>query len=165
MTPSPASPRARPDAPTCHSPRSAPPDPAETAPDARLIVTGNPNVGKSVIFQCLTGRYATVSNYPGTTVGISRGTTSLDGRSLHVSDTPGLNSLQAASEDELVARDLLLEEHAVIVQVGDAKNLLRTLALTLELAEIGARAVLTLHMIDEARERRELSAWAAELER
>lgn len=117
-------------------------------------MTGNPNVGKSVIFQCLTGRYATVSNYPGTTVGISRGTASLDGRSLHVSDTPGLNSLQAASEDELVARDLLLEDHAVIVQVGDAKNVLRTLALTLELAEIGAPTVLTLNMIDEARERR-----------
>ena len=74
----------------------------------RLIVTGNPNVGKSVIFQLLTGRYATVSNYPGTTVMVAEGTMGLQGRSVRVSDTPGLNSLQAASEDEAVARDLLL---------------------------------------------------------
>jgi len=117
-------------------------------------VTGNPNVGKSVVFQLLTGRYATVSNYPGTTVSVSRGSASLDGRTVRVCDTPGLNSLQAASEDELVARNQLLTGEVVILQVGDAKNILRALTLTLELAEADVPTVLNLNMIDEARERR-----------
>lgn len=119
-----------------------------------LLVTGNPNVGKSVVFQLLTGRYATVSNYPGTTVALSRSSVSWDGQTRHVYDTPGLNSLQAASEDEVVARTLLLEHPGVIVQVADAKNLVRALGLTLELAEIDQRMVLDLNMIDEARQRR-----------
>lgn len=133
-----------------------------------LIVTGNPNVGKSVVFHLLTGRYATVSNYPGTTVMVSHGTASIGGRTVHVADTPGLNSLLAASEDEMVARSLLLEDHkpegggeapfsrshATVLQVGDAKNLPRTLALTLELAEAGVPLVLDLNMMDEARQRR-----------
>jgi len=117
-------------------------------------VTGNPNVGKSVIFQLLTGRYATVSNYPGTTVMVSKGSASFDGTAFHVSDTPGLNSLHAASEDELVARNLLLGEGPIILQVGDAKNLLRALKLTVELAEAQVPTVLALNMIDEASERR-----------
>ena len=121
----------------------------------RLIVTGNPNVGKSVIFQLLTGRYATVSNYPGTTVMVAEGTMGLQGRSVRVSDTPGLNSLQAASEDEAVARDLLLGGgDPIVLQVADAKNLQRAVLLTLELAEAGLRVVLNLNMMDEARERR-----------
>ncbi len=140
--------------------RDASADAGETPPavaaarrSPRLLVTGNPNVGKSVLFQLLTGQYATVSNYPGTTVMVSSGTATIGGVAYHVSDTPGLNSLAAASEDELVARDLLLDDGAIIVQVGDAKNLPRVLALTLELAEAGACAVLDLNMIDEARER------------
>jgi ferrous iron transport protein B len=119
-----------------------------------LLVAGNPNVGKSVVFQLLTGRYATVSNYPGTTVMVSRGSASLGGVSVTVLDTPGLNSLHASSEDELVARDLLVREKAAVLQVADAKNLERALVLTLELAETGAPLVLNLNMIDEARERR-----------
>src|SRR3989338_3050658 len=89
----------------------------------QLIVTGNPNVGKSVLFQLLTGRYATVSNYPGTTVTVERGTLKIGGTRWAVCDTPGLNSVAAFSEDERVARDLLLDGAATIVQVGDAKNL------------------------------------------
>lgn len=104
-------------------------------PDGPLIVTGNPNVGKGVVFQLLTGRYTTVSNYPGTMVMVTRGSASLDGQRFSVYDTPGIGSLQASSEDELVARDLLLREPATVVQVADAKNLLRALTLTLELAE------------------------------
>lgn len=121
---------------------------------AQLIVTGNPNVGKSVVFHALTGRYVTVSNYPGTTVMGSTGTAWIDGRQVTVHDTPGLNSLCAASEDELVGRDLLLGGQAIVLQVADAKNLLRALTLTLELAEAGLPVVLQLNMIDEARERR-----------
>ena len=130
------------------------PAPIADRSEPTLIVTGNPNVGKSVIFQLLTGRYTTVSNYPGTTVMVASGSASCDGQMLRVSDTPGLNSLQAASEDELVARNLLLDGHAIVLQVSDAKNLLRTLTLALELAEADARSVLNLNMIDEARERR-----------
>ena len=103
---------------------------AEPPPEA-LIVTGNPNVGKSVIFQLLTGRYATVSNYPGTTVMTSEGAAVLDGHALRVYDTPGINSLLASSEDELVGRDLLLSDGAAVLQVGDAKNVLRALMLAL----------------------------------
>lgn len=124
------------------------------AAGARLVVTGNPNVGKSVVFQLLTGRYATVSNYPGTTVMVSRGRAVFDGRTFRVLDTPGLNALAAASEDEVVARDLLLSDHQTVLQVADAKNLLRALTVTLELAEAGVPMVLNLNMIDEARERR-----------
>ncbi|MBI4353754.1 MAG: ferrous iron transport protein B [Candidatus Omnitrophica bacterium] len=120
-----------------------------------LIVTGNPNVGKSVVFHWLTGRYSTVSNYPGTTVTISEGRTILEGQSVRVHDTPGINSLLATSEDEVVTRRLLLNGHrSRIVQVADAKNVERALALTLELAEAEMPVVLDLNMIDEARERR-----------
>ncbi|OGX13033.1 MAG: ferrous iron transport protein B [Omnitrophica WOR_2 bacterium RIFCSPLOWO2_02_FULL_63_16] len=125
-----------------------------SASQPTVVVTGNPNVGKSVIFQLLTGRYTTVSNYPGTTVMVARGGAVVEGRRVAVCDTPGLNSLQAASEDELVARDLLLGDHPTVVQVADAKNLARALALTLELSEAGLPTVLDLNMIDEARERR-----------
>ncbi|MBI4227729.1 MAG: ferrous iron transport protein B [Candidatus Omnitrophica bacterium] len=130
-----------------------PPSVAETAAAARLIVTGNPNVGKSVLFQLLTGRYATVSNYPGTTVMVDRGVMTRGGVRLDVCDTPGLNSLVAISDDERVARQLLLDRAATVVQVGDAKNLVRALALTLELAEAMLPSVLALNLMDEARER------------
>ena len=119
----------------------------------QLVVTGNPNVGKSVLFQLLTGRYATVSNYPGTTVTVERGMLKIGGARWAVCDTPGLNSVAAFSEDERVARDLLLDGAATIVQVGDAKNLARALALALELGEAAAPAVLVLNMMDEARDR------------
>ncbi|MBI3088467.1 MAG: ferrous iron transport protein B [Candidatus Omnitrophica bacterium] len=120
---------------------------------ASLIVTGNPNVGKSVLFHALTGRYAAVSNYPGTTVMVSEGRTSLDGVAARIYDTPGLNSLAASSEDEVVARELLLRRQAAVLQVGDAKNLLRAVLLALELAEAEIPSVLVLNMMDEARER------------
>ena len=135
----------------CHGVEPVPPPRAD---EPTILVTGNPNVGKSVLFQLLTGRYATVSNYPGTTVAVSHSTARLDGRAYQVFDTPGINTLAALSEDELVARDQLLSRSATVLQVADAKNLLRALTLTLELAEAAAPTVLALNMIDEARERR-----------
>ena len=118
------------------------------------MLVGNPNVGKSVIFGFLTGKYVTVSNYPGTTVEVSRGTMRYGGRDWEVIDTPGVNSLVPQSEDERVTRDLLLEAAPdVIVQVADAKNLRRTLLLTTQLAEFGAPLVLVLNLMDEARSR------------
>ncbi|MBD3162674.1 MAG: ferrous iron transport protein B [Candidatus Eisenbacteria bacterium] len=127
--------------------------PEENQPEPILLV-GNPNVGKSVLFGVLTGRYVQVSNYPGTTIEVTRGAVTGLPQETVLIDTPGTNHLIPMSEDERVTRDLLLEEPAgTIVQVGDAKNLRRTLALTLELALMGRSTVLALNMMDEARSR------------
>ena len=108
-------------------------------------------MGKSVIFGLLTGKYVTVSNYPGTTVEVTSGNISLDGKRLVLIDTPGVNSLIPMSEDEKVTRDILLSEcPSAVVQVGDAKNLKRTLLITLQIAEMGLPMTLDLNMIDEA---------------
>ncbi|MBI5810233.1 MAG: ferrous iron transporter B [Deltaproteobacteria bacterium] len=119
-----------------------------------LILIGNPNVGKSVIFGALTGRYATVSNYPGTTVEVSRGPSTISGGPVDVIDSPGVNSLVPMSEDERVTGGILLNtDIATVVQVIDAKNLRRGLLITLQLIEIGLPATLVLNMYDEAGER------------
>src|SRR3989338_2703657 len=112
-----------------------------------IVLVGNPNVGKSVLFGKLTGRYVTVSNYPGTTVDVSRGSGWFTGGQRQVIDTPGILSLFPKSEDERVTRDLLLRErpHAIL-QVADAKNLRRSLLITLELAELGIPMLLALNM-------------------
>ncbi|UCF80823.1 MAG: ferrous iron transport protein B [Acidobacteriota bacterium] len=123
-------------------------------PESRVLLAGNPNVGKSVIFGLLTGRYAIVSNYPGTTVEVARGEGTLNRRRVTVVDTPGINSLLPTSEDERVARDILLAGGCdAVVQVADSKNLSRALLLTLELGEMGLPVVLALNMADEARSR------------
>ncbi len=115
------------------------------------ILVGNPNVGKSALFGALTGRYVTVSNYPGTTVEVTRGSGVLGKRTWQVLDTPGANGLLPVSEDEQVTRDILLAERDfVVVQVCDAKNLKRGLLMTAQLAEAGVPLVLVLNMSDEA---------------
>ncbi len=121
----------------------------------RFILVGNPNVGKSVIFGLFTGRYATVSNYPGTTVEVSRGLMGLpDGGEAELIDSPGVNTLIPTSEDERVTRDILLSTKAdAILNVIDAKNLKRGLFVTLQLAEMGLPVVVALNMYDEAGER------------
>ncbi len=122
-------------------------------PVAPLLLVGNPNVGKSVIFGALTRRYVTVSNYPGTTVEMTRGVARTVPGSPEVIDTPGTNSLTPQSEDEAVTRDILLAEPgAVVVQVGDTKNLRRVLYLTLQLAELKRRQLLVLNLQDEAQD-------------
>jgi ferrous iron transport protein B len=123
-------------------------------PLEKIVLAGNPNVGKSVIFGLLTGKYATVSNYPGTTVEITHGNVSLGDRRFNLIDTPGVNSLIPMSEDEKVTRDILLSQRpSSVVQVGDAKNPKRTLLITLQLAEMGLPVTLDLNMIDEARDK------------
>jgi len=119
-----------------------------------IVLVGNPNVGKSVIFNALTKSYVTVSNYPGTTVEISRGAGKFGDRRYNVIDTPGINGLTPHSEDEKVTRDILSESGiACIVQIADSKNLKRALMLTLELARLEIPMVLALNMSDEAKER------------
>jgi ferrous iron transport protein B len=119
-----------------------------------LLLIGNPNVGKSLLFGCLTNRYVTVSNYPGTTVEITRAKAVFGGETREVIDTPGTNGLIPQSDDERVARDMLLTcRGGDVVQVGDMSNLRRTLLLSLQIAEHEVPFTLCLNMSDEARER------------
>ena len=124
----------------------------DSATKPTLTLVGNPNVGKSVIFSLLTGKYVTVSNYPGTTVEIAKGSSSFDGGAYRVIDTPGANSFIPRSEDEKVARDMFFDERTkIVIQVADSKNLRRSLILTSQLAEMGTPMVLALNMADEAK--------------
>ena len=122
--------------------------------DSCIALVGNPNVGKSVIFGLLTGKYVTVSNYPGTTVEISRGNFIGSNGTIEVVDTPGSNSLIAHSEDERVARDILIEgEKKKTIQIMDAKNLQRGLLITTQIAEMGLPMAIGLNMWDETLDR------------
>ena len=115
-----------------------------------ILLVGHPNVGKSVLFHRLTGAYVNVSNYPGTTVEVTRASARFD-REVTLLDTPGVLSLPSRSDDERATMRALLNEHTrCLVQVGDAKNLRRTLTLTALLAELGVPMVLALNMHDEA---------------
>ncbi len=128
--------------------------PPEAAGIRKIVLVGNPNVGKSVIFRLLTGSYVLVSNFPGTTVDISRGRMKLGDADCEIVDTPGVYSLVPQSEDERVTCEILLREKPdIVIQVADAKNLRRTLLITSQLAELGFPAVLALNMMDEAQER------------
>ena len=116
----------------------------------KVSIVGNPNVGKSVVFNSLTGAYVTVSNYPGTTVNISRGKTKIEDEEFEIVDTPGMYSLLPITEEERVARTILLtDKPEVILHVVDAKNLERMLPLTLQLTEAGLPTILDLNMMDE----------------
>src|SRR5215471_7499623 len=121
----------------------------------RIALVGNPNVGKSVIFGRLTGRYVTVSNYPGTTVAVTRGRATVGAEVCDVVDTPGVNAIEGVlSEDEKVTRNLMRDGGAeLIVQIADARNLRRALMLTSQLADLCLPMILVLNMMDEARAR------------
>ena len=127
----------------------------DTAKDTpRIALVGNPNVGKSAIFSLLTGRYVTVSNYPGTTVEVTMGNAAISKKRYLIIDTPGVNSLIPMSEDEKVTRDILLEEKTnAVIQVADTKNIKRSLSITLQLIEMGLPIILDLNMRDEALDR------------
>lgn len=123
----------------------------EEAPRRRVMIVGNPNVGKSVLFNRLTGHYMVVSNYPGTTVEVARGRMRLGETLYEVVDTPGMYSLRPLSEEERVGRALILNEAAdAVLHVADAKNLERMLPLTLQLIEAGLPVILVVNMMDEA---------------
>lgn len=125
---------------------------AEGLKTRKVALIGNPNVGKSVIFNSLTGVYVTVSNYPGTTVEVSRGWLSTEGTRLEIIDTPGMYSMVPITEEERVTRNLLLQERPdLVVHVVDAKNIERMLPLTLQLMECGLEVILVLNIMDEAR--------------
>ncbi|MBF0189631.1 MAG: Fe(2+) transporter permease subunit FeoB [Magnetococcales bacterium] len=117
-------------------------------------IVGNPNCGKSTLFNRLTGSRQTVGNWPGVTVERKEGICRLDDREITVVDLPGVYSLAAHSPDEQVARDFILSgEHDLIVNILDASNLERNLYLTLQLMEMRVPLMVVLNMMDVAEER------------
>lgn len=119
----------------------------------KLLLIGNPNVGKSLLFTRLTRRFVNVSNYPGTTVEVTSAHADVAGEPREVIDTPGVVTLLARTDDERVTRDLLLRNRdADVVVVGDINNTARAVTLAIELAEHDVPFVLCLNMADEARE-------------
>lgn len=114
--------------------------------DLKIVLAGNPNVGKSVLFNALSGFYVEISNFPGTTVDISRANTEFG----ELIDTPGAYSLGNYSDDENVTREIL-KSADVVVNVAGALTLERDLFLTQQLIDIGFPLILVVNQIDEAR--------------
>ncbi|RXE56805.1 iron transporter FeoB [Methanoculleus taiwanensis] len=115
----------------------------------RIVLMGNPNVGKSGMFSRLTGAHVITSNYPGTTVDYSRGTIHVDGAAVELVDAPGTYSLEPSNAAEETAA-AMLETADLIVSVVDATNLERNLFLTLEVLERGKPVIVALNLWDEA---------------
>jgi len=115
----------------------------------KILLMGNPNVGKSVVFSRLTGVRVIVSNYPGTTVGYTQGFMKVGGEMAEVIDVPGTYSLEPTCEAEKIARQML-DTGDVVINVIDATNLERNLNLTLQLLEKGIPMVVALNMWDDA---------------
>jgi ferrous iron transport protein B len=122
-----------------------------TAVGAVIALAGNPNTGKTSLFNRLTGSRASVGNWPGVTVERKEGTMRVGGEELTVVDLPGIYSLGAASVDEQIAAEFILRDRPdVAVVVVDASNLERSLYLVVQLLEMGQPAVVALNMVDAA---------------
>ena len=120
----------------------------------KVALAGNPNVGKTTVFNALTGARQRVGNFPGVTVEKKSGRVVHRGVELEIVDLPGTYSLTAYSLDEVIARDFIVEERPdVVVQVVDATNLERNLYLTTQIMELGTRVVIALNMADLAEAR------------
>lgn len=116
-----------------------------------IALVGNPNSGKTTLFNVLTGSNQRVGNYPGVTVEKKEGYFCFNKKRYHVVDLPGTYSLGAFSEDEVVARDFILSSNPdVIIDVVDASNIERNLYLTTQLLEMGKKVIVALNIIDEA---------------
>ncbi len=116
-----------------------------------IALAGNPNSGKSTVFNALTGARQHVGNWPGKTVEKKEGTCKHDGDEIQVVDLPGTYSLTAYSLEEVIARDYIIEEKPdVVINVVDAANLERNLYLAIQILELGAPLVLALNMSDIA---------------
>lgn len=119
-----------------------------------VALAGNPNSGKTTIFNNLTGARQKVSNYPGVTVERKEGICKFRGHALHVVDLPGTYSLTAYSLEEVIARNFVVDEKPdVVVDIVDASNLERNLYLALQFLELGAPLVIVLNMCDVAKSR------------
>ena len=119
-----------------------------------VAVAGQPNSGKSTIFNMLTGARQHVANYPGVTVEKRTGKYSHNGNTVTLVDLPGTYSLTSYSQEERIARDFLLHEKPTcVLDIVDASNLERNLYLTFQLQEIGIPLVVALNMMDVAQAR------------
>src|SRR5210317_48783 len=117
-----------------------------------VALGGNPNAGKTTLFNALTGSRQHVGNYPGITVDRKEGRYRHNGHDMHIVDLPGTYSLTAYSVEEVVARDFLVNEcPRVTVNIVDASNLERNLYLTIQFLELGIPTCVALNMIDVAR--------------
>ena len=120
----------------------------------RIAIAGNPNAGKTSIFNDLTGTVQSVGNYPGVTVEIKRGRKKWRDQNLEIIDLPGTYSLMPYSQEEIVARNFIIDDKPeVVINVVDASNLERNLYLTVQLMEIGIPLVICLNMVDIAKKR------------
>ena len=116
-----------------------------------IALAGNPNSGKTTVFNELTGSHQHVGNWPGVTVEHKEGTVRRNGQSFRVIDLPGIYSLSTFSQEETIARDFLLNEPIdAIINIVDASNLERNLYLTTQLLELGLPVIVALNMIDVA---------------
>jgi ferrous iron transport protein B len=130
----------------CHVSPVAPADPR----DVVVAIAGNPNAGKSTLFNALTGLRQHTGNWPGKTVARREGSWSRGSTSLRLVDLPGAYSLSAFTPEELISREFILGDRpAAVINVVDATNLERNLYLTVQLLELGAPLVVALNMTDE----------------
>ncbi len=121
------------------------------AKDFTIALAGNPNTGKSTIFNALTGARQHVGNWPGKTVEKKEGTCKYKDYEIRVVDLPGTYSLTAYSLEEIIARDYIIHEKPdVVIDVVDAANLERNLYLAVQILELGARLIIALNMSDLA---------------
>lgn len=122
-----------------------------TMNDYLVALAGNPNAGKSTIFNALTGANQHVGNWPGKTVAQKAGSLQLGERTITIVDLPGTYSLSAYSPEEVIARDFLLSQRpALVINVVDAANLERNLYLTVQLLEMNMPLLVVLNMHDAA---------------
>jgi len=120
-----------------------------------IALAGNPNSGKTTVFNNLTGAKQHVGNWPGVTVEKKEGNCSFRGYSIKVVDLPGVYSLTAYSPDEVVARNFIIDEKPdMVVDIVDASNLERNLYLAVQIMEMGAPLIIALNMMDAAESRR-----------
>ena len=117
----------------------------------RIALAGNPNCGKTTIFNELTGAHQHVGNWPGKTVEQKTGVLKKDDLQIEITDLPGTYSLNAYSMEEIIARDFLIEENPdLVICVVDAANLERNLYLTVQILELGMPTLIVLNMTDIA---------------
>ncbi len=121
---------------------------------AVIALAGNPNVGKSTLFNALTGSQQHVGNWPGKTVEKKEGSLYLDGQAVRLVDLPGAYSLTSYSSEEIITRDFLVQERPqAVIAVVDAANLERNLYLVTQILDIGLPLIVVLNMVDTARQR------------